>query len=112
MKKPLKLTALILAMIMTLSALAACANTETETKTETGSSAELYFTNQDCVDPPYERGAFMAFGADYHISGSAVSPTLSTFPNTNGAIALFYPGVQQKLAEVMKPLPKKSKQLM
>lgn len=57
----------------------------------------LYFTNQECVDPPYERGAFMALGADYHISGSAVSPTLSTFPNTNGAIALFYPGVQQKL---------------
>lgn len=61
----------------------------------------LYFSARECIDPPYGRGAFMALGADYHISGPGVSPTLTTFPNTNGAIALFYPGVQQKLANVM-----------
>ena len=61
----------------------------------------LYFTHRECMSPPYERGAFMALGADYHIAGPAVSPVLTTWPNTNGAIAFFYPGVREKLAEVM-----------
>lgn len=61
----------------------------------------IYFREMEAMDPPYERGAFMAFGADYHIAGPAVSPTVTTYPNTNGAIAMFYPGVAKKLVEVM-----------
>ncbi len=61
----------------------------------------IYFKHTELVDPPYERGAFMALGADFHIANPTVTPTLTTYPNTNGAIAMFYPGVAKKLAEVM-----------
>ena len=57
MKKTMKLTALLLALIMILSLLAGCANTETETNTtntesEIGASSELYFTQQEVRPSP------------------------------------------------------------
>lgn len=63
----------------------------------------LYFRESDMEHPhpPYERGAFMALGADYHLPSPAVAPILTTYPYADGAIAMFYPGVAEKLAEVM-----------
>ena len=51
MKRTIKLSALILALIMLMSAFAGCAKTETKIETdtavETKASDELYFTQQE-----------------------------------------------------------------
>ncbi len=54
---------------------------------------------EDLIDPPYTQGAFMAFDISLK-DKSIIAPTITTVKKKNGAIAMFYPGVLEKLAEI------------
>lgn len=70
------------------------------TNTNVMAPPRIYMNVHECVAPPYTRGAFMAINSTIdHIEKHQV-PTLTTTKKTNGAIALFYPGVKEKLAEL------------
>lgn len=64
------------------------------------SPPRLYVKLKDLMDPPYEKGAFMALNPDVTSFGMYDVPTLTTTSQMNGAIALFYPGVMEKLAQM------------
>lgn len=68
--------------------------------TNIGALPRLYLNPQDCVDPPYERGAFMALDSPMSSLGRMQIPIITTTRQINGAIAMFYPGVKEKLAEL------------
>lgn len=61
----------------------------------------LYIGPLDCIDPPYERGAFMALNYRKPQIGNRQIPLITTTRQRNGAIAMFYPGVKEKLAEIL-----------
>lgn len=62
----------------------------------------MYMTPMECYNPPYTKGAFMAVGSkEVDISGM-MAPIITTTRQTNGAIALFYPGVKERLAQLAK----------
>lgn len=68
-----------------------------------GALPRMYFKPEDTTNPPYDRGAFMATvgnGEDFQISRNDV-PVVTTTRQINGAIAMFYPGVQERLAELV-----------
>lgn len=70
------------------------------TNTHVMAPPRMYVTPYECMNPPYTRGAFMALNSPIdHISKHQV-PTITTTKKTNGAIAMFYPGVKEKLAEL------------
>ena len=56
---------------------------------------------KDCCKRAFIRGAFMAAGTeeDFRI-GKDDNPMVTTVRGINGAIAMFYPGVQEELAEL------------
>lgn len=59
----------------------------------------LYMTPDQIVNAPYERGAFMGIG--YHQSlGAMDCPTITTTRKINGAVAMFYPGVRERLSTI------------
>lgn len=60
----------------------------------------MYLTPAECTDPPYERGAFMALGSKIKSFGKLQAPTITTTKQVNGAIAVFYPGVKEKIASM------------
>ncbi len=60
----------------------------------------MYMTPFDRVDPPYERGAFMALGSKMKSFGKLSMPSVTTVKQVNGAIAMFYPGVKEKIASM------------
>lgn len=60
----------------------------------------MYLTTFECIDPPYERGAFMALGSKMKSFGKLQSPAITTVKQVNGAIAMFYPGVKEKIASM------------
>lgn len=49
--------------------------------------------------PNYEEGAYMALGATCKL-GRMGSGTFTTYPHLNGSISFWYPGVQEKIAEM------------
>lgn len=57
----------------------------------------MYFDAMDTAHPPYEKGAFMALNSKIDHIGKMQAPVLTTTRQKNGAIALFYPGVQEKI---------------
>lgn len=59
----------------------------------------MYLNPMDCYHPPYARGAFMALDSKMELADTDV-PTVTTTMQTNGAIALFYPGVQERISEM------------
>ena len=63
-------------------------------------TAAMYMRAEDLIDPPYTQGAFMAFGYKFE----KINPLFATdnydSEKENGAIAMFYPGVLEKLAEI------------
>lgn len=70
------------------------------TNTHIMAPPRMYMNVRECVNPPYARGAFMALNSPIdHIEKLQV-PTLTTTKQTNGAVAMFYPGVKEKLAEL------------
>lgn len=59
------------------------------------------FTNPlDTYKPPYHKGAFMALNSDIKSLSPREVPTITTTKQMNGAIAVFYPGVQERVAEL------------
>ena len=60
----------------------------------------MYMRAEDLMDPPYTQGAFMAFGYKLEKINPLFAPTITTVKKKNGAIAMFYPGVLEKLAEI------------
>lgn len=60
----------------------------------------LFLNPMDTEDAPYNKGAFMAYEPDVKKLGAMTVPILTTVKQLNGAIALFYPGVQEKIAEL------------
>lgn len=60
----------------------------------------IYLKPMDIVDPPYHRGAFMALNSDITSLSPNAVPTVTTTVQINGAIAMFYPGVMQRIAEL------------
>ena len=60
----------------------------------------IYLKPMDIVDPPYHRGAFMALNSDITSLSPNAVPTVTTTVQINGAIAMFYPGVMKRIAEL------------
>lgn len=60
----------------------------------------MYMTPMDACNPPYSKGAFMALGSGMKKIHPLQVPTITTTKQTNGAIAMFYPGVKEKIAEM------------
>lgn len=60
----------------------------------------IYLKPMDIVDPPYHRGAFMALNSDITTLSPSAVPTVTTTVQINGAIAMFYPGVMKRIAEL------------
>lgn len=61
----------------------------------------MYFNPMDLVKPPYHKGAFMALNSDITSIPPHSVPTITTTTQINGAIAMFYPGVMQRIAELI-----------
>lgn len=60
----------------------------------------MYMSPLDRIDPPYEKGAFMALGSRMKSFGKLSVPSVTTVKQVNGAIAMFYPGVKEKIASM------------
>ena len=60
----------------------------------------MYMHAMDLIDPPYTQGAFMSLGYKFEKINPLSAPTITTVKKKNGAIAMFYPGVLEKLAEI------------
>ena len=54
----------------------------------------------DTYKPPYHKGAFMALNSDVKPLSAMAVPTVTTTTQMNGAIAMFYPGVRERIAEL------------
>lgn len=60
----------------------------------------MYLNPMDTLNPPYHRGAFMALNSDITSLPPLAVPTVTTTTQINGAIAMFYPGVMERIAEL------------
>ncbi len=60
----------------------------------------MYMKPNDMKNPPYSKGAFMALGSEPEKINPLTPPTVTTIKQQNGAIAMFYPGVQEKIAQI------------
>lgn len=60
----------------------------------------MYMEPTELVRPPYETGAFMAVDSDVTYLPKMKVPILTTTKMRNGAVAVFYPGVMEKIAEL------------
>ena len=64
------------------------------------SPPRMYFNPMDTMHPPYEKGAFMALNSPIREILPHQSPVVTTTNQMNGAIALFYPGVKERIAQM------------
>lgn len=60
----------------------------------------MYLNPMDIVDPPYHRGAFMALNSNMTSLSPFAVPIVTTTAQINGAIAMFYPGVMERIAQL------------
>lgn len=60
----------------------------------------LYASPFDVCNAPYHKGAFMALNSDITSLSEHSVPTITTTKQMNGAIAMFYPGVKERIAEL------------
>lgn len=60
----------------------------------------MYTNQDDLANPPYAKGAFMAVNSKIEKIGPLFPPVVTTTKKQNGAIAMFYPGVQEKISEI------------
>lgn len=60
----------------------------------------MYMTPMESDKPSYTKGAFMAIGSKINRILPLQVPIVTTTRQTNGAIALFYPGVKERIAEM------------
>lgn len=61
----------------------------------------MYMNPEETRKPPYERGAFMSSNSNITEIKSSQVPILTTTKKINGAIVMFYPGVREKIAELI-----------
>ena len=73
---------------------------EAMTNTYIKAMPRMYVSPADAVNPPYHRGAFMALNSDITKIGPMKFPVVTTTRQINGAIAMFYPGVMEKIAQL------------
>lgn len=64
------------------------------------SPPRMYINPMDAYNPPYHKGAFMALNSDITSLSARTVPTITTTTQMNGAIAMFYPGVKERIAEL------------
>ncbi len=64
------------------------------------SPPRMYLNPMDTYKPPYHKGAFMALNTDVKPLSAMAVPTVTTTTQMNGAIAMFYPGVRERIAEL------------
>lgn len=64
------------------------------------SPPRMYLNPMDTYNPPYHKGAFMALNSDVKPLSAMSIPTVTTTTQMNGAIAMFYPGVKERIAEM------------
>lgn len=60
----------------------------------------IYHNVKECIDPPFYRGAFMSVNNDCAIEPEDKT-VCTTTKKINGAIAFFYPGVPEKIGEMV-----------
>lgn len=60
----------------------------------------MYLSQEEVIDPPYTRGAFMAVNSNVKSIGKLFAPIVTTTRKRNGAAAMFYPGVQEKIGKL------------
>lgn len=60
----------------------------------------MYVKEDELFNPSYTTGAFMAINNKMGKIGRFFPPVVTTTKKKNGAIAMFYPGVQEKIAEI------------
>ena len=60
----------------------------------------MYVSAKDCHEPAYAKGAFMATDYQPEPINPLCGMMITTTSIMGGAIAMFYPGVQEKLAEL------------
>lgn len=64
------------------------------------SPPRMYLDPMDTYHPPYHKGAFMALNSDIKSLAARAVPTVTTTTQMNGAVALFYPGVKERIAQL------------
>lgn len=64
------------------------------------SPPRMYLNPMDSYKPPYHKGAFMALNSDITSIPERAVPAVTTTTQMNGAVAMFYPGVQERIAEL------------
>lgn len=69
--------------------------------TERMSPPRIYRWEQMIFDPGYEGEEFMSPGTESAISKDFIGNCLSIPEKTNGAVAIFYPGVAERFADVL-----------
>ena len=74
---------------------------ETLRNTERMSPPRIYKWDQMLFNPEYDGEEFMIPGTEEAISQDFVGNCLSTTKKTNGAVAIFYPGVAERFADVL-----------
>ncbi|MEI3525753.1 MAG: hypothetical protein V8Q27_06175 [Eubacteriales bacterium] len=67
-----------------------------------GRAAQLYLDPVDCIHAPYEKGEFMSENSAIQKLDPERAPLLTTTRKLNGAIAIFYPGVKERLARFVR----------
>lgn len=60
----------------------------------------MYLNLKECKNSSYYKGAFMALNNKFSHIAKFQFPIITTSKQTNGAIALFYPGVMERIAEL------------
>ena len=65
------------------------------------SPPRIYCWEKLIFDPEYEGENFMDLMCDYQIKKDALGNCLSTTLRTNGAVAVFLPGVAQRIGQLM-----------
>ena len=60
----------------------------------------MYVRPSETINPPYQKGAFMAVNSDVERIKSHEVPLVTTTRKLNGAVVLFYPGVMEKISQL------------
>lgn len=60
----------------------------------------MYMRPSETVNPPYQRGAFMAMNSDIECIKPYEVPLVTTTRQLNGAVVMFYPGVMEKISQL------------
>lgn len=60
----------------------------------------MYNSPREADNPGYQTGAYMAVGSKCQLAVGMRNSTFTTYPHLNGATSFWYPGVQEKIAEM------------